>query len=96
MWKNWLIFILGLALIFIPFLGLPLSFAKSTYVVIGLLILLTSFYAARDLHFLMVLLDELPDEKPTKDHSFLNSSMSEIVDDQGAEETSSIEKEKLV
>lgn len=94
MWKNWLIFIVGIVLIFVPFLGLPLSFARATYVILGLIIALTAFYAARDLHLLLVLLEGLPEDKPKKDHEFLNRSMSEIADiDEGEKSTIS---EKLI
>ena len=48
--KHWLIFALGFLVMLIPFMGFPPSFDTKILFVVGLLIIVSAFMAARDFY----------------------------------------------
>ncbi|MBI4114583.1 MAG: hypothetical protein HY445_01940 [Candidatus Niyogibacteria bacterium] len=46
MWKNWLLGILGLWIILLPFLGLNLTLARTLFIITGIAVAVLGFWAA--------------------------------------------------
>jgi len=46
MWKNWILGVLGLWVILMPFLGMPLTLMRTIFIVTGIAIAVLGFWSA--------------------------------------------------
>ncbi|PIR69340.1 MAG: hypothetical protein COU47_03140 [Candidatus Niyogibacteria bacterium CG10_big_fil_rev_8_21_14_0_10_46_36] len=50
MWKNWILGVLGLWVILMPFLGMPPTLMRTIYIVTGIAIAVLGFWSATARH----------------------------------------------
>lgn len=59
-WKNWIVLLLGLSVLLVPFLGFPARIDNWLFTLIGTLIVILSFLVGRGLSYLS--------SRPDSDH----------------------------